>query len=981
VNWIEKAGFISLLFLFLFPPWIFPSADYNPRETSTLKEQYLQAFAQGIFFQSEGNFSQAADNFNSALSIAFKLKDREKQCHTLIKAGLMQWNMGNLEEAEAKYKKSLNLAEIINSVPLQKKCSAVLKIQSLYSQGRGFRSSGEYNKAINSFQQAIDLACSIHSKEHELKCLRHLSLTYDSQYNLENLHLNAKKALDIARKLHHKREIGLNSINLGIFFEKTENYSKALSHYEEALLIARELKNKNNQAACLNNISIIYKELGNHDKAIDCLQQALEIDKESGNEIYIAMDLNNLAETYRKKGLFTGKKEDLNRALNTFKKALELIKKKKNKKTELQILNNIGTVNSDLKKYNEALKYFKSGLDLAEEIKDKESLGMILNNLGIVYYNLGNYPSSTKAFQKAVNLAQTTGGDNILWEAYLEYARLLTTQKKYSEALKKYKQSISIIENIRSEIDLEEQKASFMDDNKRIEAYHGLINLLISLHKDHPEKAYDQQAFDYLERARARAFLDQLRISGIDISQNVDFKLLNRKKEIEKDMSEIIAKLYASDLSDEGSKNLHKQLTDKENDYETLKRAIRSGSPVYANLNFPEIITLKETQTRLLDSNTLFIEYLLGEKNSWAFAVTKNDLKIFPLPPLKRLRTIVTDYIKTLSDKENHDFHQGHILYKTLVSPALTKGIKNIVFFPDNILLYLPFETLITHNSQTNWLVNDYDIAYSSSISSLQEIILRKKSNGEKRYMDLLAFGDPYFGPKEKGNSSLNYSRLKYSSTEIRKISQHFKKSKVFLQNEASEETLKNLSLEDYKIIHFATHSRIDNNSPARSHITLARNKDTAENDFLETREIYNLKLNADLVTLSACESGLGKLIKGEGIEGLNRAFFYAGASSLLISLWPVNDQATSQLMERFYIYLKSSESISSALRKTKLEMINSYNLSHPYYWAGFIISGKADHVIFSKGYKQLFYISAAFLLLFLMISLARKNRFLFRKH
>jgi len=981
VNCIEKAGFISLLFLFLFPPWIFPSTDYEPIRTYSLKEQYLQAFAQGIFFQSEGNYSQAAENFNSALSIALQLKDREKQCHTLIKAGLMQWNMGNLEEAEAKYKKALNLAEIINAVPLQKKFTAILKIQSLYSQGRGFRSSGEYNKATNSFQQAIDLARSIHSKEHELKCLRHLSLAYSSQYNLENLHLNAKKALDVAKELHHKREIGLNSINLGIFFVKTENYSTALSHYEEALKIARELNNRDNQAACLNNISIIYKELGNHDKAIDCLQQALEIDKESGNEIYIAMDLNNLAETYRKKWLYTNKKEDLNKALNTFKKALELIKKKKSKKTELQILNNIGTVNSDLKKHNEALKYFLSGFALAEEIKDKESLGMILNNLGIVYYNLGNYQASTQAFQKAVDLAQTTGGDNILWEAYLEYARLLTTQKKFTEALKKYKQSISIIENIRSEINLEDQKASFMGDNKRIEAYHGLINLLVSLHKDNPEKAYAQQAFDYLERARARAFLDQLRISGIDISQNVDFKLLNQKKEIEKDMSEIIAKLYASDLSDEGTKNLHKQLTDKENEYETLKREIRSSSPVYANLNFPEIVTLKKTQARLLDSNTVFIEYLVSEENSWAFAVTKNDLKIFPLPPLKLLRTMVTDYIKTLSDKENHVFHQGHILYKTLVSPGLSKGIKNIVFFPDNILLYLPFETLITHNSQTNWLVNDFDIAYSSSVSSLQEIILRKKANGEKRYMDLLAFGDPYFGPKEKGNSSFNYSRLKYSSTEIRKISQHFKKSKVFLRNKASEETLKNLSLEDYKIIHFATHSRIDNNSPARSHIALARNYNTAENDFLETREIYNLKLNADLVTLSACETGLGKFIKGEGIEGLNRAFYYAGASSVLMSLWPVNDQATSQLMERFYIHLKSSVSISSALRRTKLEMIDSDNLSHPYYWAGFIISGKADHVIFSRRYQQLFYIGAACLLLLLMITLFRKNRFLFRKH
>ena len=981
MNCIEKAGFISLLFLFLSPPWIFPSTDYDPIETSTLNEQYLQTFTQGIHFQSEGNFSQAADSFNSALSIAFKLKDKEKQCHTLIKAGLMQWNMGNLEEAEAKYKESLMLAKIIHAVPLQKNCIAVLKIQSLYSQGRGFRSSGEYNKAINSFQQAIDLAHSIQSKEHELKCLRHLSLTYNSLYNLENLNLNAKKALDIAKELHHKREIGLNSINLGIFFEKTENYSKALSYYEEALKIARELNNRENQAACLNNISIIYKELGNHDKAIDCLQQALEIDKESGNELYIAMDLNNLAETYRKKGLFTDNKEDLNRALNTFKKALDLIKNKKSKKTELQILNNIGTVNSDLKKYKDALKYFKSGLDLAEEIKDKESLGMILNNLGILYYNLGNYQASTQAFQRAVDLAQTTGGDNILWEAYLEYARLLTTQKKYTEALKKYKQSISIIENIRSEINLEEQKASFMGDNKRIKAYHSLINLLVSLHKDHPEKAYARQAFDYLERARARSFLDQLRISGIDISQNIDFKFLNQKKEIEKDMSEIIAKLYASDISDESNKNLHKQLIDKENEYETLKREIRSSSPVYANLNFPEIITLKETQERLLDSNTIFIEYLVSEENSWAFAVTKNDLKIFPLPPLKVLRTMLKDYIKTLSDKENHDFHQGYILYKTLVSPGLTKRIKSIVFFPDNILLFLPFETLITHNSQTNWLVNDYDIAYSSSVSSLQEIILRKKSNGGKRHMDLLAFGDPYFGPKEKGNISFSYPRLKYSSTEINKISRHFKKSKVFLRNKASEEILKNLSLEDYKIIHFATHSRIDNNRPARSYIALARNKDPAENDFLETREIYNLKLNADLVTLSACESGLGKFIKGEGIEGLNRAFYYAGASSVLMSLWPVNDQATSQLMDRFYIHLKSSEPISSALRKAKLEMSGSDYLSHPYYWAGFIVSGKTDHIIFSKQYQQLFYIGAACLLLFFMITLFRKRRFLFRKH
>ena len=111
-------------------------------------------------------------------------------------------------------------------------------------------------------------------------------------------------------------------------------------------------------------------------------------------------------------------------------------------------------------------------------------------------------------------------------------------------------------------------------------------------------------------------------------------------------------------------------------------------------------------------------------------------------------------------------------------------------------------------------------------------------------------------------------------------------------------------------------------------------------------REIYNLKLNSDLVTLSACQTGLGQFIRGEGIEGINRAFFYAGASSVLMSLWAVNDQATYQLMERFYMHLRSSESITNSLRKAKLEMISSDILSHPYYWAGFIVSGKADQVI-----------------------------------
>jgi len=157
-------------------------------------------------------------------------------------------------------------------------------------------------------------------------------------------------------------------------------------------------------------------------------------------------------------------------------------------------------------------------------------------------------------------------------------------------------------------------------------------------------------------------------------------------------------------------------------------------------------------------------------------------------------------------------------------------------------------------------------------------------------------------------------------------------------------------------------------------------NDDRAEDGFVQMREIYNLKLNAELVTLSACQTGLGQFIRGEGIEGLNRAFFFAGSSSVLMSLWAVNDQATYQLMERFYSYLRASKQIDSSLRKAKLEMIASGAVSHPYYWAGFIVSGKSDQVVFPNNFwKWLLYGGSSLLVGGLLIVAVKRNGFLTR--
>ncbi len=959
-------------------------------------QEYAQFFAKAKKSKELGKFEESIRLFEKSLSVAKKITDKKKQYDSLLQLGILYWNIGLLKESSVHYEHALQFAKEFNLYNLQKKCQNSLEIYRLYKEGKKFRSSGEHTKSTEIFQQAIELARETGSKEHELKCLRQMSVTYLELNKLQKyLSLN-KDALNIAQSLNHSKEEGRCLNNFGLFYEKLDNYSEALNYYEKALNIAQDLKEREDEFICLNNIGNIYDKIGNYIKALECLEKALIIAEQLKDDSYIFWALNNIGITFRTKGLTSDDKKDFDKALDYFDKCLRITKKPKDtieeaydyKQAEVYVLNNIGSVHTDLKNSYKALKYFKSGYKKAEEIKDVEAMGMILTNIGIVHYNQGNYEKSTEYYQEAIDLANRIEGDQILWEAYMESARAYEKQNKFKKAKENYEMSIKTIETIRTGIELEEHKASFLGTDKRIDAYHYLIHLLISFPPPHPEEEYKREAYNYLEKAKARAFLDSLELSKIDISQDVDPELLNWKKEIEKNISNTYTKIRAAELSPEDNKRLQEDLRKYENDLEILRREMRIKSSAYKHVN-PETVTLHETQRELLDSNTAFFAYCIGKEHSYAFVITKKDFRIFPIPTRENIQRQVSDYLKVISDKENKNFVLGYELFRTLVLPGLDKNIKNIIFIPDDILHFLPFETLITHKEKRDWLIKDYKIAYAPSISSLREIIQRKKSNGPKPRMDILAFGDPFFGPWEAGDNgkdifqdyytskAFNFFRLKYSGFEIDKISSLFKKRKrkIFRRKEANKEQLINHSLDDYKIIHFATHSIIDEKIPARSSIVLSLDEDLTQDGFLQMREIYGLKLNSDLVTLSSCQTGLGEFIKGEGIEGINRAFFYAGTSSVLMSLWAVNDQASYQLMERFYFHLRSSESIMSALRKAKLELIDSNTLSHPYYWAAFIVSGKADEIIFPHSINKWLFFGISFLFVAGIIFAAMKNR------
>jgi len=418
----------------------------------------------------------------------------------------------------------------------------------------------------------------------------------------------------------------------------------------------------------------------------------------------------------------------------------------------------------------------------------------------------------------------------------------------------------------------------------------------------------------------------------------------------------------------------------KEEELESLKREIRASDPAYASLQYP----------------TAFLLYCVDNDQGLGLLLTKKKLNIFSIPDREKLQKLTTNHLLEVTDRNNHTFYAAQKLHSFLIPSYISDNIENLIIIPDDVLLRIPFETLINPKSK-KWLIQDFTISYSPSVSSLREIILRRKMNGYKTTKDILAVGDPQFnlGESKEDNgqspiqsffstANINFSPLKYSPLEVKKINNIFKKkSEVYTQAQAKEENIKSLNLSNYKIIHFATHSVIDDKVPARSAIILSLDDDPNEDGFLQMREIYNLHLKADLVTLSACETGLGEFIRGEGIEGINRAFFYAGASAVLMSLWAVNDQATYQLMERFYYHLKNSLPLAKALRKAKLELINSDVLTHPYYWAGFIISGQANKSIFTHSKIKWILVTISGLLLgsAIFISIKRKNGHLKPSH
>ncbi|MEG4142401.1 CHAT domain-containing tetratricopeptide repeat protein, partial [Microcoleus sp. Pol7_B1] len=647
-------------------------------------------------------------------------------------------------------------------------------------------------------------------------------------------------------------------------------------------------------------------------------------------------------------------------------------------------LNNIGLGYSELGEKQKALEYYSQSLPLRRAVGDRGGEAITLNNIGLGYSELGEKQKALEYYSQSLPLRRAVG--DRAGEALTLYNIGYTKRdlNNLTEALNDIESSLKIIENLRTKIASPELRSSYFATVQ--DYYEFYIDLLMQLHKTNPKSGYDTKALEASERSRARSLLELLQESNANIREGISPELLQQEKSLQQQLDAIekqrIETISTPNPNATKIDEIDKQRLALLQQYQQIQAQIRTASPRYAALTQPQPLTLPEIQKQILDENTILLQYSLGKDRSYLWVVTSTGLTTYELPKQVDIETAAKDFLEIITSPIQRDIPQqvaqaSANLGQVILQPAAAQlGNKRLLIVPDGVLHYTPFQALTLDQSRgqnTNVpLIIEHEIITLPSASSLA--ILRQNYGDRKppgRNLAILA--DPVFSPDderikgkitqatteklEANNLGLNRSlrasnrqwppeRLAFTRQEAQTISSLFPSTSTrqILDFDASRTTATDGNLVNYQIVHFATHGIANSKNPELSGIVMSTvdNKGNLVNGFLRLTDIFNLKLAANLVVLSACQSGRGQNVKGEGMVGLTRGLMYAGAQRVAVSLWNVDDEGTAVLMQKFYQKMQEQKlAPAAALRAAQMEMMHQEKWKSPYYWAAFTLQGE----------------------------------------
>ncbi len=957
----SKNSFFIFFAMLLFVSLRAGGAD--PREEKPIQVPIKSLLDQAQTARANGDFAKSMHIYQGLRGRESVLSEGEKLT-LFTQLAVLEWNIGEMPMSKSYYEKSREIAVSSGDNAQALFCDDAIKISDLYARAKDYRIHEKYKDSISLFAEAIALAQKNHSREHELKCLRQLGATYWNLNQFDLFHDLNLQALEIAKAIHHLGEQGVCHNNIGLYHWKRSDYSNAIKHFQTALEIADKNHLEYDKSDCMTNLGLVYAEFGDYENAKDYISGAMEVDAKARDAYNLAIDYNNYGMIQKNIGLSSRQMDHVYAAIESYGKSYALAKEISNNNIQCIASANMGEAFASLDQYFKAIFYFNTALILASEMGNTELEGQINNNLGRVYLNLSQLDAAMAFYEEAIHLALSGPYANPLWEAYFGLGECYEARRNVPRALNCYRKSIDIVDGIRNKILLETYRIGF--SRNKLKVYERLIHLIWENKSARPYADADNDIFNQIEKIKARSFLECLSESSIDVLENMDDVKKKELLDSSGRTSSLSFELARQEADAASRQDIGKKLAREEENYFRLMSNLRTDHPALASLVSPKPARLEDVQNVLTDEHTALIDFYLGERRSYLIYVTHKSIEIQPLPPRTEIEKLVAPYIKLLSSPRRNDLDgrkAGKRLFRLLLSGLGWERqpfIDNLVIIPDGILNFLPFETLIITPpyQPEQYLIGRYSISYAPSASVL--IMLKEMEPKTGPYRGILALGNPdYAGAREKVRSSFGlkagtYSKfanslapLPLSQDEIEAIAVFFpqEQRKIFLGYQAREDVLKDNSRSAYQIIHLACHGIIDEAVPYRSSLILSPNPDTGDDGILHAWELYNLKLRANLVVLSACQTGSGAIERAEGVLGLTRIFFYAGASSILSTLWPISDKSTVFFMRSFYGNLSSGLSKTQALRNAKIAMMNS-SYSDPYYWAGFILSGNASSKI-----------------------------------
>ncbi len=830
---------------------------------------------------------------------------------------------------------------------------------------------GDEIKAVEIFEKSLEIWRKTDADEASRAiCLMHAARELKDKGEIQKAFAYINEALVISRKSNDRLGEAASLSYLCRFYNDTGKFQKGFEMCRESLRLARDI-DPLTDFFTHNAMSALYGNTGDSEKALEYSRKTLERISLTGghlNPIRLATAKSNISGI-----LFTQKKYD--EAIASYNDALLISQTVKRPKYEAYFLHRLSLIYYELKQFEKALQYGEKSLALYRQHYARNRQ-VALNTVGETYIALGQNDKARATLLESLEMNRQNKDRYAEAETLYKLAQLENRVGNTEAALQDMRQSINLSEILRADLLGKNQRSSYLKILKR---YYELdIELLVKLYEKTADAKLLEQAWQSQEKIRARSLLENFIESGFDLS-DADLKDFFAKEQtlLETIAAEEIKRAEAVKTKNAAAQKISETNLQKALDeHQILQEEIRRKNPRFSALGLPKDFSFADAQN-LLDEETAVLEYSLGERQSCVWIISKNSVKLVKLPARNDINDAAREFYLALTNRdaknESAIVEKSRKLSRQIVQP-LSKEIANykrLVIIADGGLQLIPFAALTVSGEEPfEPFTARVEIANAPSFSTL--VFLREnKANRQTSPDRLLAiFADPIFqndderiaklAPKTSFNSTeqsakltqtLNdfgverLARLPFSGIEAREISKFAaQKTNLVLGANASRGNFLRGDYASYRILHFATHGFLNQQNPDLSGLVLSLYDENRrpKNGFLRVIDLYSLRLNADLVVLSACQTALGKDVDGEGIVGLTRGFMYAGASSIVSSLWKVEDAATAELMKRFYrALLTENQTPAAALRTAQNEMRQIARFSNPRHWAGFTLTGE----------------------------------------